>query len=152
MRRDFEVKAPTGSEIAARAESGGYANRYELLRDLGLVFMAVPPGSRREPIADRASRSSELGGELPQPRAPGRGTGEVNVTPPYPTQGETAPVIRRSLMHGSGRPSGASPAGDGARPSAANRRAVTLVSGPRCLPEDSTVPERSRRLLGELAG
>ena len=36
MRRDFEVKAPTGSEIAARAESGGYANRYELLRDLGL--------------------------------------------------------------------------------------------------------------------
>ena len=36
VRRDFEVKAPTGSEIAARAESGGYANRYELLRDLGL--------------------------------------------------------------------------------------------------------------------
>ena len=36
VRRDFEVKAPTGSEIAARAESCGYANRYELLRDLGL--------------------------------------------------------------------------------------------------------------------
>ena len=36
VRRDFEVKAPTGSEIAARAESGRYANRYELLRDLGL--------------------------------------------------------------------------------------------------------------------
>ena len=36
VRRDFEVKAPTGSEIAARAESGGYANRYELLRELGL--------------------------------------------------------------------------------------------------------------------
>ena len=36
VRRDFEVKAPTGSEIAARAESGGYANRYELVRDLGL--------------------------------------------------------------------------------------------------------------------
>ena len=36
VRRDFEVKAPTGSEIAARAESDGYANRYELLRDLGL--------------------------------------------------------------------------------------------------------------------
>ena len=35
VRRDFEVKAPTGSEIAARAESGGYANRYELLRELG---------------------------------------------------------------------------------------------------------------------
>ena len=36
VRRDFEAKAPTGSEIAARAASGGYANRYELLRDLGL--------------------------------------------------------------------------------------------------------------------
>ncbi|MXY24044.1 MAG: ketoacyl-ACP synthase III [Acidobacteria bacterium] len=36
VRRDFEAKAPTGSDIAARAESGGYANRYELLRDLGL--------------------------------------------------------------------------------------------------------------------
>ena len=36
VRRDFEVKAPTGSEIRERAESGGYANRYELLRDLGL--------------------------------------------------------------------------------------------------------------------
>ena len=36
VRRDFEVKAPTGSEIAAPAESDGYANRYELLRDLGL--------------------------------------------------------------------------------------------------------------------
>ena len=36
VRRDFEVKAPTGSEIAERAESGAYANRYELLRDLGL--------------------------------------------------------------------------------------------------------------------
>ena len=36
VRRDFEVKAPTGSEIAAQAQSGGYGNRYELLRDLGL--------------------------------------------------------------------------------------------------------------------
>ena len=36
VRRDFETKAPTGSEIAAQAESGEYANRYELLRDLGL--------------------------------------------------------------------------------------------------------------------
>ena len=36
VRRDFEVKAPTGSEIAQRAGSGGYANRYDLLRDLGL--------------------------------------------------------------------------------------------------------------------
>ena len=35
IRRDFEVKALTGTEIAARAESGSYPSRYELLRDLG---------------------------------------------------------------------------------------------------------------------
>ncbi len=36
VRRDFEVKAPTGAEIAEKAGVGGYRNRYELLRDLGL--------------------------------------------------------------------------------------------------------------------
>ena len=36
IRRDFEVKAPTGTEIAERAASGSYATRYDLLRDLGL--------------------------------------------------------------------------------------------------------------------
>jgi 3-oxoacyl-(acyl-carrier-protein) synthase III len=36
IRRDFEVKAPTGTEIAAIADQGDYRNRYELLRDLGL--------------------------------------------------------------------------------------------------------------------
>lgn len=36
IRRDFEVKAPTGTEIAERAESGAYLTRYDLLRDLGL--------------------------------------------------------------------------------------------------------------------
>ncbi len=36
IRRDFEVKAPTGTEIAERAAAGKYANRYELLRDMGL--------------------------------------------------------------------------------------------------------------------
>ena len=38
IRRDFEVKAPTGTAIAERAVSGGYASRYELLRDLGLYL------------------------------------------------------------------------------------------------------------------
>ncbi len=33
--RDFEAKAPTGTDIAARAESGAYPGRFELLRDLG---------------------------------------------------------------------------------------------------------------------
>lgn len=33
--RDFEAKAPTGTDIAARVESGGYARRFDLLRDLG---------------------------------------------------------------------------------------------------------------------
>jgi 3-oxoacyl-[acyl-carrier-protein] synthase III len=33
--RDFEAKAPTGSDILGRAESGAYRGRFELLRDLG---------------------------------------------------------------------------------------------------------------------
>ena len=36
IRRDFEVKAPTGTEIAARAAAGTYSTRYDLLRDIGL--------------------------------------------------------------------------------------------------------------------
>jgi 3-oxoacyl-[acyl-carrier-protein] synthase III len=36
IRRDVESKAPSGTEILARAESGGYANRLELLRDVAL--------------------------------------------------------------------------------------------------------------------
>ena len=34
IRRDFESKAPTGTEILERVESGAYRSRYELLRDL----------------------------------------------------------------------------------------------------------------------
>ena len=33
--RDFEAKAPTGTDIAARIDSGAYPGRFELLRDLG---------------------------------------------------------------------------------------------------------------------
>jgi 3-oxoacyl-(acyl-carrier-protein) synthase III len=36
IRRDFEVKAPTGTDILQRVESGHYTSRYELLRDLAL--------------------------------------------------------------------------------------------------------------------
>ena len=36
IRRDFEVKAPTGTDILDRIGRGGYASRYELLRDLAL--------------------------------------------------------------------------------------------------------------------
>ncbi|MBW2451748.1 MAG: ketoacyl-ACP synthase III [Deltaproteobacteria bacterium] len=36
IRRDFETKSPTGNEIAERADTGKYATRYDLLRDLGL--------------------------------------------------------------------------------------------------------------------
>jgi 3-oxoacyl-(acyl-carrier-protein) synthase III len=36
IRRDFEVKAPTGTDILGRVEAGGYASRYELMRDLAL--------------------------------------------------------------------------------------------------------------------
>jgi 3-oxoacyl-[acyl-carrier-protein] synthase III len=33
--RDFEAKAPTGTDILARVDSGEYPNRFALLRDLG---------------------------------------------------------------------------------------------------------------------
>jgi 3-oxoacyl-[acyl-carrier-protein] synthase III len=36
IRRDFEVKAPTGTDILQRVEIGAYATRYELMRDLAL--------------------------------------------------------------------------------------------------------------------
>jgi len=36
VRRDFEVKAPSGTDILARVQSGAYASRYELMRDLAL--------------------------------------------------------------------------------------------------------------------
>ena len=36
VRRDFEGKAPTGTEIAKRAAAGSYATRYDLLRDISL--------------------------------------------------------------------------------------------------------------------
>jgi 3-oxoacyl-[acyl-carrier-protein] synthase-3 len=36
IRRDFEVKAPTGTDILQRVETGAYASRYELMRDLAL--------------------------------------------------------------------------------------------------------------------
>ncbi len=36
IRRDFEVKAPTGTEILHRVDVGDYASRYELMRDLAL--------------------------------------------------------------------------------------------------------------------
>jgi len=36
IRRDFEGKAPTGTEISKRAAAGSYETRYDLLRDIGL--------------------------------------------------------------------------------------------------------------------
>ena len=36
IQRDFETKAPTGSDILSRIEQGGYHNRYELMRDVAL--------------------------------------------------------------------------------------------------------------------
>ena len=35
IERDFEAKAPTGTDILTRLDSGGYPGRFELLRDLG---------------------------------------------------------------------------------------------------------------------
>src|SRR5476649_758556 len=36
IRRDFEVKAPTGTDILHRIEADGYSSRYELMRDVAL--------------------------------------------------------------------------------------------------------------------
>jgi 3-oxoacyl-[acyl-carrier-protein] synthase-3 len=36
IRRDFEAKAPTGTEILQRVDSDAYRSRYELLRDLAM--------------------------------------------------------------------------------------------------------------------
>src|SRR5471030_1267498 len=36
IRRDFEVKAPSGTDILSRVEEGAYSSRYELMRDLAL--------------------------------------------------------------------------------------------------------------------
>jgi 3-oxoacyl-(acyl-carrier-protein) synthase III len=36
IRRDFEVKAPTGTDILNRVEDSAYASRYELMRDVAL--------------------------------------------------------------------------------------------------------------------
>ncbi|MEO5832428.1 MAG: 3-oxoacyl-[acyl-carrier-protein] synthase III C-terminal domain-containing protein [Nakamurella sp.] len=41
IRRDFETKAPKGTEIQARIESGQYASRYELMRDVALNLFWV---------------------------------------------------------------------------------------------------------------
>src|SRR3954449_7239059 len=36
IRRDFETKAPSGTEILERVRTGAYENRYTLMRDLAL--------------------------------------------------------------------------------------------------------------------
>jgi 3-oxoacyl-[acyl-carrier-protein] synthase III len=41
IARDFETKAPTGSDILERIATGAYANRHELLRDLALNLLWV---------------------------------------------------------------------------------------------------------------
>jgi 3-oxoacyl-[acyl-carrier-protein] synthase III len=41
IKRDFEEKAPTETDIVARVESRGYRSRYELLRDLALNLFWV---------------------------------------------------------------------------------------------------------------
>ena len=41
IRRDFETKAPTGTDILHRIEAGGYPSRFELLRDVALNLFWV---------------------------------------------------------------------------------------------------------------
>jgi 3-oxoacyl-[acyl-carrier-protein] synthase III len=41
IRRDFEAKAPTGTDILQRIEDGSYANRYALMNDMALNLFWV---------------------------------------------------------------------------------------------------------------
>ncbi len=41
IARDFEAKAPTGTDILERVESGGYEDRFALMRDLALNLVWV---------------------------------------------------------------------------------------------------------------
>ena len=41
IRRDFETKAPKGTDIVSRIESGRYASRYQLMRDIALNLFWV---------------------------------------------------------------------------------------------------------------
>ena len=41
IARDFEAKAPTGTDILERVESGAYRTRYDLLRDVALNLVWV---------------------------------------------------------------------------------------------------------------
>ena len=41
IRRDFETKAPSGSDILERVETGGYGTRFELMRDMALNLFWV---------------------------------------------------------------------------------------------------------------
>ncbi|MDQ6850893.1 MAG: ketoacyl-ACP synthase III, partial [Actinomycetota bacterium] len=36
IRRDFDTKSPTGTDILHRVEAGSYGSRYELMRDIAL--------------------------------------------------------------------------------------------------------------------
>jgi 3-oxoacyl-(acyl-carrier-protein) synthase III len=41
IARDFEAKAPTGTDILERVEAGGYESRYDLIRDVALNLVWV---------------------------------------------------------------------------------------------------------------
>src|SRR3954447_13712347 len=41
ITRDFETKAPTGTDILSRVQSGAYGTRYDLLRDVALNLLWV---------------------------------------------------------------------------------------------------------------
>jgi 3-oxoacyl-[acyl-carrier-protein] synthase III len=41
VRRDYEKKAPTGTDILARIEAGSYPNRYALMNDMALNLFWV---------------------------------------------------------------------------------------------------------------
>ena len=66
--RDFEAKAPTGTDILARVESGAYPRRFELLRDLGQNLVLGQPvlDHHVRPAPDPLARP----GQAPRRRLP----------------------------------------------------------------------------------
>ena len=70
VRRDFETKAPTGTEMLRRIEIDAYADRYQLMRDMALTlsnWRSSSSGRPRGRLPRRPARTAP-----PTPDAPGR--------------------------------------------------------------------------------
>lgn len=73
IRRDFEVKAPSGTDILNRVEEGAYSSRYDLMRDLALnLFWTNRFSTETCGSADRCAACGS--NACPGPHRPARAT------------------------------------------------------------------------------